>query len=154
MIEARLRELDLELPAPAAPAFDYVPVVVWNGVAYVSGQLPKVDGEVRLTGRVGEEVLLDDAQEAARVCVLQGLAVLKQELGSLDRIARVLKVTGFVSSAPTFFDQPKVVDAASNLLGQVFGPAGRHARSAVGVAALPRNAPVEIELVVALREES
>ncbi len=153
MIEARLRELGLTLPEPTPPLFNYLPVVVWGDVAYVSGQLPRVDGEVRLTGRVGESVTLAQAREAARLCVLQALAVLSQALGSLDRIARLLKVTGFVSSAPDFFDQPKVVDAASELLVEIFGEAGQHARSAVGVTALPRNSPVEIELIVALRRD-
>ncbi len=152
MIEARLRELGLALPEPATPAYNYVPVAVWKDTAYVSGQLPREGGEVRTTGRLGEGVSLEQGRAAARLCALQALAVLRQALGSLDRVARVLKVTGFVASAPAFFDQPRVVDAASELLGQVFGEAGRHARSAVGVAALPRNAPVEVELVVALRE--
>lgn len=153
MIETRLRDLGIELPEPARPAFNYVPVVIWGNTAQVSGQLPKVDGEVRITGRVGESVQVDEAREAARICVLQGLAVLKQELGSLERISRIIKVTGFVASAPHFFDQPKVLDAASDLLVEIFGDAGRHARSAIGVAALPRNSPVEIEFLVGLREE-
>ena len=153
MIEARLRELGLALPEPARPLFNYLPVVVWGDIAYVSGQLPRVDGEVRTTGRVGETVTLAQAREAAQLCVLQALAVLSQALGSLDRIDRILKVTGFVSSAPDFFDQPKVVDAASDLLVEIFGEAGQHARSAVGVAALPRNSPVEIELIAALRKD-
>ncbi len=152
-IAARLDALGLALPEAAAPAFNYLPVVVWQGVAYVSGQLPKVDGEIRLTGHVGDTVSVDQARAAARICVLQALAVLKQALGSLDRVERVLKVTGFVASTPAFFDQPKVIDAASDLLVQVFGAAGHHARSAVGVAALPRHSPVEIELIVAVAEE-
>ena len=150
-MEARLRELGLTLPEPATPAFNYVPVVVWHDVAYVSGQLPRVAGGLSATGKLGETVSVEEGREAARLCVLQGLAVLRQALGSLDRIDRILKVTGFVASAPTFFDQPKVVDAASELLIQLFGEAGRHARSAVGALALPRNTPVEIEFVVALR---
>lgn len=154
MIEARLRELGLALPEPARPVFNYLPVVVWSDVAYVSGQLSRVDGEVRVTGRVGETVTLEQAREAARLCVLQALAVLAQALGSLDRIDRVLKVTGFVASARDFVEQPKVVDAASDLLVELFGESGRHARSAVGVAALPRNSPVEIELIVALRKDT
>ncbi len=152
MIEARLRELGLVLPEPATPAYNYVPVVLWRDTAYVSGQLPREGGEVRKTGRLGEGVSLDEGRAAARLCALQALAALKQALGSLDRIARVLKVTGFVASAPAFSDQPRVVDSASELFVQLFGEAGRHARSAVGVAALPRNAPVEVELVVAVRE--
>jgi enamine deaminase RidA (YjgF/YER057c/UK114 family) len=149
MIEQRLQELGLRLPAAAQPSFNYVPVTLHQGVAYVSGQLPKVDGEVRVFGKVGADVSLEAAREQARICVLQALACLAAELGDLSRITAVLKVTGFVASAPGFNDQPKVIDAASDLLVQVLGPVARHARSAVGVAELPRNAAVEIEFVVA-----
>jgi enamine deaminase RidA (YjgF/YER057c/UK114 family) len=152
MIDQRIAELGLVLPDAAAPSFNYIPVTLHRGVAYVAGQLPKVDGEVRVHGKAGAEVSLEAARGEARICILQGLACLKQALGSLDRIEGILKVTGFVASAPGFNDQPKVLDAASDLLGQVFGEAGRHARSAVGVAELPRNCAVEIELVVAYRD--
>jgi enamine deaminase RidA (YjgF/YER057c/UK114 family) len=148
-IEQRLASLGLALPAAAAPSFNYVPVVLHEGVAYVSGQLPKVDGEVRVHGKVGAQVSLEQAREQARICVLQALACLKLELGDLARITRVLKVAGFVASAAGFNEQPKVIDAASDLLVEVLGPCARHARSAVGVAELPRNAAVEIEFVVA-----
>lgn len=152
MIEQRLAQLGLKLPQPAKPSFNYVPVTTHAGVAHVSGQLPKVDGEVRLHGKVGAQVSLEQAREQARICVLQGLACLAAELGDLSRIRRVLKVNGFVASAPGFNDQPKVLDAASDLLVEILGPAGRHARSAVGVAELPRDAAVEIEFVVAYAE--
>jgi enamine deaminase RidA (YjgF/YER057c/UK114 family) len=152
MIDQRLAELGITLPEAAAPSFNYVPVTLHRGVAYVAGQLPKVDGEVRVHGKAGAAVSLEAARAEARICILQGLACLKQALGSLDRIESVLKVTGFVASAPGFNDQPKVLDAASDLIGQILGEAGRHARSAVGVAELPRDAAVEIELVVAYRE--
>jgi enamine deaminase RidA (YjgF/YER057c/UK114 family) len=148
-IEQRLADLGLVLPAAAKPSFNYVPVLLHDGVAYVSGQLPKVDGEVRVHGKVGGQVSLEQAREQARICVLQALACLKLELGDLARITKVLKVTGFVTSAAGFNEQPKVIDAASDLLVQVLGPSARHARSAVGVAELPRNAAVEIEFVVA-----
>jgi enamine deaminase RidA (YjgF/YER057c/UK114 family) len=151
MIERKLAELGLHLPEAAKPSFLYVSVVVHGNVAYVSGQLPKVGGDVRITGKVGAEVSTDDAKEAARICVLQALAVLREALGSLDRVERVLKVNGYVASAPGFNLQPAVIDAASELLVQVFGAAGRHARAAVGVAELPRNSPVEIEFTVAVR---
>ncbi len=151
MIERKLAELGLHLPEAAKPSFLYVPVVVHGNVAYVSGQLPKVGGDVRTSGKVGAEVSTDDAQEAARICVLQALAVLREALGSLDRVERVLKMNGYVASAPGFNQQPAVIDAASELLVQVFGEAGRHARAAVGVAELPRNSPVEIEFTVAVR---
>jgi enamine deaminase RidA (YjgF/YER057c/UK114 family) len=152
MIEQRLSELGLVLPDAASPSFNYVPVTLHGGVAYLAGQLPKVDGEVRVQGKAGGAVSLEAARGQARICILQGLACLKQALGSLDRIERILKVTGFVASAAGFNDQPKVLDAASDLLGEIFGEAGRHARSAVGVAELPRDAAVEIEMIVAYRD--
>ena len=145
----RLEAMGLELPEPAVPAFNYDPVVVHGDLAYVSGQLPKEDGEVWITGRVGEEVDVEAAQHAARVCILQGLAVVAAAVGGLAHVTRIVRVTGFVASGPGFHRQPHVLDAASTLLVEVFGDAGRHARSAVGVAELPRNAPVEIELIVA-----
>lgn len=152
MIDQRLAELGVTLPEAASPAFNYIPVTLHAGVAYVAGQLPKVDGDVRVQGKAGAEVTLEVAKGEARICILQGLACLKQALGSLDRIEKILKVTGFVASAPSFTDQPKVLDAASELLGQIFGDKGKHARSAVGVIALPRNAAVEIEMIVAYRD--
>jgi enamine deaminase RidA (YjgF/YER057c/UK114 family) len=152
MIEDRLRTLGLTLPDAATPSFNYVPVTLHRGVAYVAGQLPKVDGEIRVRGKAGRDVDLDTARGEARTCILQGLACLKAALGSLDRIEQVLKVGGFVASAPGFTDQPKVLDAASDLLVEVLGDKGRHARSAIGVAELPRDAVVEIELTVAYRE--
>jgi enamine deaminase RidA (YjgF/YER057c/UK114 family) len=152
MIDARLETLGIRLPQAAEPSFNYLPVTLHQGVAYVAGQLPKVDGEVRVHGKVGAEVDLASAKEEARVCTLQALACLKSALGSLDRVEQILKVNGYVASAPGFNDQPKVLDAASNLLVEVFGNRGRHARAAVGVAELPRNAAVEIEMTVAFRE--
>lgn len=152
MHEERLKAAGLTLPDAATPSFSYVPVTVHGGVAYVSGQMPKVDGEVRVFGKVGAEVDLETAQGEARVCILQGLACLRAELGTLDRVERILKINGYVASAPGFNAQPKVIDAASDLLFEVFGEAGRHARAAVGVAELPRNAAVEIEMTVAVRD--
>lgn len=152
MIENRLRELGLSLPDAASPSFNYVPVTLWRGVAYVAGQLPKLDGAIRVTGKAGVDVDLETARGQARICVMQGLACLREALGSLDRVERILKVNGYVASAPGFVDQPKVLDAASDLLVAVFGDKGRHARAAVGVAELPRGAVVEIEFTVAYRE--
>ncbi|MFC3705643.1 RidA family protein [Devosia honganensis] len=151
-IDDRLRELGLELPDAASPSFNYVPVILHRGIAYVSGQMPKVDGEVRVFGKVGAEVDLETARGEARICILQGLACLRASLGSLDRIERILKINGFVASAPGFNAQPKVLDAASDLLAEIFGEAGRHARAAIGAAELPRNAAVEIEMTVAYRD--
>lgn len=150
MISSRISSLGLQLPAPARPSFDYVPVVVHAGTAWVSGQIAKVDGELRVFGKVGADLDIATARAEARICVLQALAQLDAALGSLDRIERVLKLTGFVASAPGFGSQPQVIDGASGLLVEIFGEAGRHARSAIGVSELPRNAPVEIEMVVAV----
>ena len=150
-IEGRLNELGLVLPEPKSPAFAYVPVVCEADLAWVSGQLPwRLDGSLP-QGKLGAEVSLEQGQEAARLCVLNALSVLKSELGSLDRIARVIKLTGFVASASAFVNQPRVIDGASNLMLEIFAQAGQHARSAVGVAELPRSVPVEIEFVFALK---
>lgn len=151
-IDARLAELKLSLPAPRTPAFAYVPVAVHGDLAWVSGQLPwNPDGSLP-KGKLGAELAVAHGKAAARVCVLNGLSVLRETIGSLDRVARIVKVVGFVASAPGFVEQPAVVDGASTLIAEIFGEAGRHARSAVGVAELPRGVPVEIEFVVALRE--
>jgi enamine deaminase RidA (YjgF/YER057c/UK114 family) len=152
-IEARLAELGITLP-PARPAlYAYIPVVVEGGLAWVSGQIPwKGETDVLATGKLGAEVVIPLGQECARVCVLGALAALRAELGSLDRIRRVVKVVGFVASDPGFHDQAVVIDGASKLLGEIFGEAGRHARSAIGMAALPRNVPVEVEMVCAIRD--
>ena len=144
----RLAELGLTLPKVAAPVAAYVPAVRSGDFVWTSGQLPFVDGALPITGKVGAEVDADRAKELARTCALNALAALAAELGDLDRVRRVVKVVGFVASAPGFFGQPGVVNGASELLGEVFGDAGKHARSAVGVAVLPLDAPVEVEVVV------
>ncbi|TCP43436.1 enamine deaminase RidA (YjgF/YER057c/UK114 family) [Tamaricihabitans halophyticus] len=144
---ARLAALGLELPEPARPSFDYVPAVRDGHILYVAGQLPKQDGEVRITGRCGEDVDLDTARTAAEICTLQGIACAAAEVGGINGITGVIRVTGFVASTPDFHQQPKIIDAASALLRSVFGERGRHARSAVGAAALPRRSPVEIEFI-------
>jgi len=149
-IEARLAAQGHRLPEVVAPAFQYVAVVVHRGVAYVSGQIPRAGGQAFPTGKAGAEISLEQAQRACEVCVLQALAQLKAQLGDLGRVSRILKVTGFVASAPGFTQQPQVIDAASELLVAAFGEPGRHARVAVGVAELPRGVPVEIELVAAV----
>lgn len=150
MISTRFAQLGITLPTPVAPSFNYVPVVNHRDTAWVSGQVAKVDGELRVFGKVGADLDVAAAQEQARICVLQGLAQLDAALGSLDRIERIIKLTGFVASAPGFGSQPQVIDGASKLLVEIFGEAGRHARSAIGVSELPRNAAVEIEMVVAV----
>ena len=149
--EAKLKELQIELPVPATPLAAYVPVVVAEGWAYTSGQIPLVDGKLAFQGKVGGPVDEKAGYEAARLCAINCLAALKAALGSLDRIDRVVKVVGFVNSASGFTAQPKVINGASELLVQVFGDAGKHARSAVGVAELPLDASCEVELVVKLK---
>ena len=153
-VSDRLAALGITLPARMKPGFEYVPVALHGNTAYVSGQLPRLDAETVIDGKVGAETNMERAQEAARLCTLCALANLEQRLGSLDDIEQFLKITGFVASAPGFVGQPKVIDAASKLLVDIFGDKGRHARSAVGVAELPRGASVEIEMVVAVRSQS
>jgi enamine deaminase RidA (YjgF/YER057c/UK114 family) len=150
-IRARLTELGLTLHGPHPPHDPLDAVVVHDGIARTSGQLPRIDGKLTCLGHLGADVTVEEGREAAAVCALNALAVLEAELGSLDRIERVLTVTGFVASAPDFHEQPAVIDGASKVLADVFGEAGRHTRSAVGVAALPRRGAVEIEVTVALR---
>jgi enamine deaminase RidA (YjgF/YER057c/UK114 family) len=149
-VTARLAELGLTLHGPHPPHDPLDAVVIHDGVARTSGQLPRIDGKLTCLGRLGDDVTVEQGREAAAVCALNALAVLEAALGSLDRISRVLTVTGFVSSAPDFHEQPAVIDGASKVLADVFGEAGRHTRSAVGVAALPRDGAVEIEVTVAL----
>ncbi|HEX3980639.1 MAG TPA: RidA family protein [Acidimicrobiales bacterium] len=151
-IRSRLTELGLVLHGPHPPHHPLEAVVVHGGVARTSGQLPRIDGELTCIGTLGTTVSVDEGRDAAAVCALNGLAVLEAELGTLDRVARVLTVTGFVASAPDFHRQPDVVDGASAVLYDIFGEAGRHTRSAIGVAALPRGGAVEIELTVSLRD--
>ena len=145
--EARLRELGLELPAVPQPAGAYVPATRTGPLIFTAGQLPFEAGEPSRTGKVGDAVSLEEAHRAARLCALNALAAAAVEAGSLNNIRRVVKVTGFVASAPGFNLQPQVINGASELVGEVFGEAGLHARSAVGVAELPLDAPVEVELV-------
>ncbi|GAB2572413.1 RidA family protein [Streptomyces capparidis] len=147
-VEDRLASLGLTLPEVAPPLASYVPAVRSGVYVHTSGQLPLVDGKLTLTGKVGDGVTADEAKDLARICALNALAAVKSVIGDLDRIVRVVKVVGFVASAPGFTAQPGVINGASELLGEVLGEAGRHARSAVGVAVLPLDAPVELEIQV------
>jgi enamine deaminase RidA (YjgF/YER057c/UK114 family) len=147
---ARIAELGLTLHGPHLPHVPLLPVVVHNGVAHVSGQLPRINGRITCLGVLGETVSLDEGVEAAGVCALNALAVLELALGDLDRIRQFLRVTGFVVSGANFKQQPTVIDGASRIFHGVFGEAGRHARSAIGVAGLPHGAAVEVELSVAI----
>jgi len=144
----RLAELGLALPPVVPPVAAYVPAQISGNLVYTAGQLPMVGGVLPAVGKVGAEVGADEAQEYARICALNALAAADSVIGSLDRVTRVVKVTGFVASAPDFTGQPGVVNGASELLGEVFGDAGKHARSAVGVAVLPLDAPVEVEVIL------
>jgi len=146
-VSARLAELGIELPPVVAPLAAYLPAVRTGNLVYTSGQLPMVDGALPAAGKVGAEVTPEQAAGYAGTCALNALAAVHALVG-IDSVVRVVKVVGFVASAPGFGGQPAVVNGASELLGQVFGEAGRHARSAVGVAELPMNAPVEVELIV------
>ncbi|KZF01274.1 MAG: RidA family protein [Rhodococcus sp. (in: high G+C Gram-positive bacteria)] len=143
----RLAELGIELPAVVPPLAAYVPAVQTGNLVYTAGQLPLVSGELTSTGKVGAEVPPEQATDAARVCALNALAAIDSLVG-VDAIKRVVKVVGFVASAPGFTGQPGVINGASNVLGEIFGDAGVHARSAVGVSELPLGAPVEVELIV------
>lgn len=150
--QAALDAAGIVLPAAAPPAAAYTPVVVHGGLAFVSGQLPRDEAGVRTVGRVGVEVTRAAAQEGARLALVRGLAALRDGLGGLDRLDRILKMTVFVQTGPDFIDQSAVADGASTLLFDLLGPErGRHARSAVGVAKLPRNAAVEIELIASVK---
>lgn len=147
MIEERLAELGIELPPAAAPVASYVPVRVSGDHAFVAGQIPLEDGRLLLSGKLGAELSIEQGQGAARRCALQGLAALREALGSLDRVKAIVKLDVFVASAPGFTDQPRVANGASDVLVEVFGDEGRHARAAVGVNELPLGAPVEVALV-------
>src|ERR1700722_980688 len=148
--EERLAALGLTLPTVTPPLAAYVPAVKSGGFVYTSGQLPVVEGQLLATGKVGAEVSATDAAVYARTCALNALAAAASVAGSLSAIRRIVKVTGFVSSAPDFTGQAQVINGASELLIEVFGEAGRHARSAIGMAVLPLDAPVEVELIAEL----
>ncbi|REE97112.1 RidA family protein [Thermomonospora umbrina] len=148
--EERIAELGFELPEVVPPLASYVPAVRVGSLVHTSGQLPFVKGELPVTGKVGAEVTPERAAEMAALCALNALAALRSEIGELSRVTRIVKVVGYVASAPDFYGQPQVINGASDLLGRVFGDAGRHARAAVGVTSLPMNTPVELDLVACL----
>lgn len=148
--QERMQELGLELPQVPRPAASYVPAVRTGNLVFTAGQVSFEDGEIRVTGKVGDAVSLEEAQHAARLCALNALAAAASEAGGLDRISRIIKVVGYVASAPGFNGQPQVVNGASDLLGEIFGENGHHARSAVGVVELPLGVPVEVEMIVEL----
>ena len=145
-VEDRLAELGLSVPEVVAPLAAYVPAVVSGSYVYTSGQLPMVSGVLQATGRLGEDIDVDQGADLAQICALNAIAAIKNVIGDLDRVVQVVRVTGFVASTPDFTSQPAVINGASNLLGIAFG--GAHSRSSVGVAALPLGAPVEVDMIV------
>ena len=144
----RISDLGIILPQVATPAGAYVPAVVSGNLVFTAGQIPLVEGKLAATGKVGKDLSAEQAKEIARICALNAVAAVKSVIGDLDRVKKVVKVVGFVASDPEFSQQPAVVNGASELLEQIFGDKGIHARSAVGVAVLPLDAPVEVELIV------
>ena len=147
-VTARLAELGITIPEVAKPVASYLPATTTGNLVFTAGQLPFVDGQLPATGKVGDEVSAEDAQAFARIAVLNALAAVETAIGSVDRVTRIVKLVVFVASTPGFTGQPAVANGASDILVEIFGDNGRHARSAVGVAALPLDAPVELELVV------
>lgn len=152
-VESRLAEIGLTLPEIATPVAAYVPAVRSGNLIFLSGQLPMVNGELPQTGKVGGTVTPDEAHELAKICALNGIAAVKGLIGDLEKVVRIVKVTGFVASVPDFVSAPVVVNGASNVLLQAFGDKGVHARSSLGVAALPLDAPVEVELIVEVTDQ-
>jgi enamine deaminase RidA (YjgF/YER057c/UK114 family) len=148
--ESKLKALGLQLPLPPQPVATYIPAVRVGDLLFLSGVLPMRDGQLAFSGKLGRDLTAEEGMEAAKLSLLNALAIAKQELGSLDRISRVVKVVGYVASAEGFVQQPQVLNGASDLLVAVFGDAGRHARVAVGAAELPRRAPVEIEMILSI----
>ena len=148
MIEEKLNELSINLPTPPSPAGSYIPVVTTGNLAFVSGQIPMKNGNVIFQGKVPENQSVDSARDAAKICIINGLAQLKADLGSLDRIVKFVRISGFVNSNSDFIEQPKVINAASELLVEIFGDMAKHSRIAVGVASLPLNSTVEIDMIV------
>ena len=148
MIEEKLKELGIEIPIPPNPAGSYIPVVTTGNLAFVSGQIPMKEGKVVFEGKVPENQSVDSARDAAKICIINGLAQLKANLGSLDKITKFVRISGFVNSNSNFTEQPKVINAASDLLVEVFGDIAKHSRIAVGVASLPLNSTVEIDMIV------
>lgn len=154
MVEHKLKELGLELPAPPTPVAAYVPAVEVNGLLFTSGSGPIEAGKIKYHGKVGRDLTVEEGYQAAQLTMLNLLAVVRQALGSLDRVERIVKLTGLVASAPGFNQQPQVMNGASHLLEQLFGEQGRHARSAIGVNELPFDTPVEIEMIVKVKEQA
>ena len=144
----KLKENNIILPTPPNPAGSYVPVVLTGNLAFVSGQIPIKDGSLKFTGKVPDEQSIETAQDAAKLCIINALAHLNAHLGTLDNITKIVRISGFVNSNPSFIEHPKIINAASDLLFEIFGEAGKHSRIAVGVSSLPLNSTVEIDMIV------
>jgi enamine deaminase RidA (YjgF/YER057c/UK114 family) len=149
--EKNLNKLGIALPKPPSPIGAYLPATRIGSLIFVSGVLPMVDGKLAFSGKLGSDLQVEEGYEAAKISCVNGLAILKSELGSLDSVKRIVKVTGYVACAEDFYDQPRVVNGASELLLEIFGRSGKHARAAVGCPSLPANSPVEIEMIVEVR---
>jgi enamine deaminase RidA (YjgF/YER057c/UK114 family) len=152
MIEEKIAMLNILLPVPPKPIGSYIPVTRTGNLIFVSGQIPVRDGKVEFQGKVPTDVSIDTAQKAARLCIINVLAQLKSEIGSLDRISKIVRISGFVNSASDFYEQPKIINAASDLLFDIFEEKGKHSRIAVGVASLPLNSTVEIDLIAEVNQ--
>ena len=144
----KLKENEIILPTPPNPAGSYIPVVLTGNLAFVSGQIPIKDGNLKFTGKVPDEQSIETAQDAAKLCIINALAHLNAHLGTLDNITKIVRISGFVNSNPSFIEQPKIINAASDLLFEIFGESGKHSRIAVGVSSLPLNSTVEIDMIV------
>ncbi len=151
-IEAKAKELGFEVPIPAKPVAAYVPTTRTGNLVFTAGQVPMVAGQLKYQGKLGAGISVEQGYDSARVCALNCLGAVKAEIGDLDKVTRIVKVVGFVASAEGFTDQPKVINGASELLVALFGEAGKHARSAVGVAELPMGCPTEVEMIVEIAE--
>ena len=148
MILHKLKEVGITLPNPPNPAGSYIPVVTTGNLAFVSGQIPIQDGEVKFTGKIPDEQTIESAQEAAKLCIINGLAQLNAFFGTLENITKIIRISGFVNSSPDFTDQPKIINAASDLLFKIFGDNGKHSRIAISAGSLPLNATIEIDMIV------
>lgn len=151
MFEEKLKELGIEIPEAPMPLASYIPSTIVGNLVYTAGQVPLINGKLKNAGLVGRDISMTDAQEAAKTCAINCLSVVKKAIGDLNKIKRIVKLTVFVASEDGFVDQPKVANGASDLLVEIFGENGKHVRSAVGVTALPLNAPVEIEMIAELK---
>lgn len=147
-VEEKLRQLGLELPSPPVPVAAYLPCVRTGNILFISGQIPKDKGELKFLGYLGGNLTIEDGVQAARICTLNALSIIRMETGDFGKVRRIVKLTGYVASAPGFHDQPKVIDGASQLLVELFGDRGKHARAAVGVNELPLGVAVELEMIV------